>query len=665
MSNIPLPPVNTLVNIQPVGVSATSQNSSQPPTALSNLANGTLVTGFVVQRDTHNQPILRTEFGDVLVNTSLFLKTGTEVVLRVDSSQPNHARIISINGQTPEAFAKIQATQSTSMNTDIVATSVSTELASTVPKPVSLAGMLLQMQPDKAIPTPLLEAALKTLGISRAAALDSIPVDIVIRALLKRTPTQEPASQQTNRTAAPLPSAQPPQPGYAGTEGIPALPAGARSPIQAISSQLNPLPDTPPFKPAAPSPLPETGQTQQAQPQTLPPLRPLPPQAMVQQQNILSSQSLPPDTADAQTASLPPKATTSAPKTEAATSQYQAELGNLARSINSNTPLPATYPTAPEQRLPGEPHPAFRNLIPSQPITITPQNTLRMEAQVIGQESGGDTILHTPLGIVKAFTAKPMPPGATATIEIRPSLSQPQQPGTLPSSLPEDMQEIAHLARDWPALTSLLTGMQKIDPALYQNLATHTLPTTGKTLTHGMLFFLAALKGGDMRTWLGNRVTEALESRQPELLRRLGIEFTGLQQASVESSNQGWMTTVIPIMHEQALHQARLFIRQEKEEEKSEAKGGQRFIIEVDLSQFGEMQFDGFVMKEGTRHQFDMIVRSIRPLPLEMQQDIRTLYDNAAQMSGFKGMLTFQSNRDQFVRPLSSMRKDTGSGILA
>ncbi|MFO0109740.1 MAG: hypothetical protein ACK52W_04300, partial [Alphaproteobacteria bacterium] len=109
MQNPVIPPVNAAITIQPLANAVASREGSIPP-ALQGLAVGALVKGFVVNRDAAKNPILRTPQGDLIVKSEIFLKTGSDVVVRVDPTQPSLARIITIDGLTPADYAlKAQA----------------------------------------------------------------------------------------------------------------------------------------------------------------------------------------------------------------------------------------------------------------------------------------------------------------------------------------------------------------------------------------------------------------------------------------------------------------------------------------------------------------------------------------------------------------------------
>lgn len=102
---LPIAPINATVSIQPLTVLAPNRDATQADTPLATLAPGTTVEGFVINRDTKNNPILRTPLGDFVVQSTVFIKTGSTVVLRVDPSQTSRAKIITVDGFTPQDYA--------------------------------------------------------------------------------------------------------------------------------------------------------------------------------------------------------------------------------------------------------------------------------------------------------------------------------------------------------------------------------------------------------------------------------------------------------------------------------------------------------------------------------------------------------------------------------
>jgi hypothetical protein len=85
--------------------------------------------------------------------------------------------------------------------------------------------------------------------------------------------------------------------------------------------------------------------------------------------------------------------------------------------------------------------------------------------------------------------------------------------------------------------------------------------------------------------------------------------------------------------------------------------------MEVDLSRMGSLQFDGFVKKQSKNTQFDLVIRSAQALREEDRHAIRSIYAEAAALTGFKGGLVFQIGHPFPIQPLEEMLKSERSYI--
>ncbi len=286
-----------------------------------------------------------------------------------------------------------------------------------------------------------------------------------------------------------------------------------------------------------------------------------------------------------------------------------------------------------------------------------------MAMTVIGHEANGATILHSPLGTIQAYLPQKLPVGTRVQAEVMPK----EQAGAAPTAaaplVDDSMQELTSLASDWKSLSDAVTFLQAGNPQLAAQL-TQQLPQAGPQLASGLLFFLAAVKNGDPRQWLGGRVMAALETTVPGIAGKLRADMTQLQQFSAEAPKGNWSVVMLPIMQDGQLEQARLFFRHDREPGEGLKKGGanHRFILEVDLSQLGSMQLDGFVRKAERKHQFDLVIRSARPLSPQVSNDIRTLFEDSVAAAGFGGYLAFQLGSQHFVRPMASVQAPASTG---
>src|SRR5271155_2260893 len=84
-------------------VQGNSGAGTQGITSLSGLTPGTILSGFIINRDLSGNPILRTDSGDITFSSNFFLNIGSEVSIRVENSLAGTlAHILTVNGQPPE-----------------------------------------------------------------------------------------------------------------------------------------------------------------------------------------------------------------------------------------------------------------------------------------------------------------------------------------------------------------------------------------------------------------------------------------------------------------------------------------------------------------------------------------------------------------------------------
>lgn len=588
------PPINNIVSITPLTTPPASRDATgSVPTQLQGVATGTLVEGFVVNRDAQSNPILRTAVGDVLVKSDVFIKTGSEVVFRVDPSQPGHARLLSIDGLPPQDYAAAntrgissdtvqnptQAAQQAGLGGKNVAAPIAALLVSTTP-----------LQPAVIAANPMLSAM----------AAGSAPL---MPGLLKLT---QGAQMQVKllQVALPVPGEAPEQPQ---TNAAPTTPPPLPKDTKDLSPQQMATANT--------AKIAMQGAQQPAAPHA---------QSVGQ---LVQQQALPPE--------IPHSGQQAA---TVATAKVQAQAASL--------PLPSTAsPTTPAA-----------TTSPAQPAVPK----AGIPAYVLGHEGDGATILQTPAGTLKSYLPQRLPVGTAVRIDLQVMPSQPQPLPGMPA--PVDAQNtVTTLAQQWPALDETL----KLFPSTHEvaRPLMQAMPEIGPKLVSGLLFFMAAVRTGDLRQWLGNRAVAALEARSPDLAARLKGDMAQLQTLLVDSPLQQWNSAMVPMLYQGQLEHARMFFRDDREGDAKARKKGvgeQRFIVEIDTSHLGEVQFDGFVRPGEKAKQFDLIVRSGVGLPADLQQQVRGTFETAMETSGMKGYLAFQQGSHHFVRPMASGNSASG-----
>jgi hypothetical protein len=226
------------------------------------------------------------------------------------------------------------------------------------------------------------------------------------------------------------------------------------------------------------------------------------------------------------------------------------------------------------------------------------------------------------------------------------------------------------LARGWPALEEALRILQPSDlqPA-GMTLGSHALPRPGPRFASTMLFFLAALRGGDLGAWLSATTAQALErAGRGDLVARLKQDFGRMSRLAAEPAPGEWRGYLVPVFDDGALSQVRLFVRRPESDPESDGEDGgpaaseraTRFVVEVAFSRLGELQLDGLI--QGRR--FDLILRSRAPLPEPLRRDITEIYEAAGAITGYRGQLVFQAAADWAPLPLDAMTAGAEAGVV-
>lgn len=294
------------------------------------------------------------------------------------------------------------------------------------------------------------------------------------------------------------------------------------------------------------------------------------------------------------------------------------------------------------------PNPATTSPAPT-PATSTTGTGLAAGTSISGTVTGstpsGHPIVQTKAGVFSLTTQTVVPRGSEVTLEVVNAPSPPlQKPGT-----PPPLHQTLFTSRQWPALEEIVQVIQETNPAAAQQIVNSFVPQPTATLSAAVLFFLSALRGGELRGWLGDDTLRLVEKARPNLIGRISDDFTSLARMADEPAGSDWRVALIPINTGAELEQIRLLLRRHanEEEEEDAGKSDTRFVIDVELSKFGRIQMDGLVRNKGKS--LDLIVRSQDPFPESMNDDIRTIFQDAADLTGLKGSVSFQAAPPDFI----------------
>ncbi len=437
----------------------------------------------------------------------------------------------------------------------------------------------------------------------------------------------------TSNTASPPAT----MPMTASVPASPALPAGAHTPVathmpiastpiapvsaantpaQAVIASAMPSPSSTASSTVVPSPQIATppahatgisATVSNATPSPIPPLVP------------------PPPAAPSPLASAPPVLLTPTPAS-AATPSAPAPLTHADSTIAPQISSPAAITSPPTRTAPSAP-------------TIT--------ATVLEGSATTGFTLHSAIGTLRLMSPHPLPVGTQIQFELEYVLPP------AASSVATGHNTTAEIsAGRRAALEELVTLPLPAAAAIPEaaGFQPRLIPKAGKELTTELVFLMSALKGGDLRKWLGDNHLRKLEDTKADMLRRISAEFATMRSTlGDESEPTRWTMYQLPFATGAGIEPLRLYHRESREKDKdtkTRGESGQHFIVDVTFTRIGILQLDGFVKKSSARHSFDLVVRSERPLDDELKQGIREIFQEAGQITGFDGGVSFRHGQD-------------------
>lgn len=169
----------------------------------------------------------------------------------------------------------------------------------------------------------------------------------------------------------------------------------------------------------------------------------------------------------------------------------------------------------------------------------------------------------------------------------------------------------------------------------------------GARFTTPVLFFLAALRGGDIGAWMGERNANLLrDDGKTDLLARLTRGFSALSKSfsePVQVQGGEWRSASLPLLFGPDLTRLQFHIRdyhgREEQDDDMLARPSRRVVIDFSLSRMGDMQLDSLLF-EG---RMDTMLRTEHPFSDRMRQDLRQRYTSVMRGIGYQGALDFQS----------------------
>ncbi len=308
-----------------------------------------------------------------------------------------------------------------------------------------------------------------------------------------------------------------------------------------------------------------------------------------------------------------------------------------------------------------------RIVLASSPLTIT--------APVIGMmPETHHSVLAVPVPgrpqpilFAMPFATPDLPPGTAVELAILPGSASPlaQPLAAAAAILPAPPWQI-FTGFDWPAFDDMQQVLQQqifVQMAQGQTAAPHAVipaPASPAQVPAAALFFIAAVRAGDMAGWLGEKTIDALRrAGREDIIGRLGRDFSGLQRSDVDPVAQDWRAMSVPLSWQNEIHKMMIYYRRDERDQDKDGgkKKDARFIIEISPPRMGLVQLDGLHRAK----KLDLIVRTQKVMGPAMKQALRRLWVKALEQTDLSGEISFQSKPEQFVK----IEISAGQGILS
>ncbi|MAF48663.1 MAG: hypothetical protein CMM10_10385 [Rhodospirillaceae bacterium] len=288
----------------------------------------------------------------------------------------------------------------------------------------------------------------------------------------------------------------------------------------------------------------------------------------------------------------------------------------------------------------------------------SPQTLQDSRAAIAGTVTGagpaGTPQVQTPVGTLSMNGVARLPLGTNLVLDITPA------PTSGKSILPQNASAAFAQVREWPSLEQAINQLRAAPTDMAQTFNRGQLPQANNRLAANILFYLGALRGGDIQGWMGNSIN-LLDQSQPDLAGRVREDFALLARTFNESPQNDWRTLIIPFINGYSLEPVQMHMRgQSANADGNGSEEASRFLVDINLSRLGRIQMDGLVKSKGRK--FDLIFRTETPLPARMRIDISRIFHEFAEIAGIRGGVTFQANARFIEVPIASLdgRRELG-----
>lgn len=201
----------------------------------------------------------------------------------------------------------------------------------------------------------------------------------------------------------------------------------------------------------------------------------------------------------------------------------------------------------------------------------------------------------------------------------------------------------------WPAVEEVLQSLNAAAPAAARAVLNVTpSPANPAQFGPAALFFIAAIRGGDITQWLGDKAQDILRTAgKSGALNRLSQEGSLLNRIASEPAGQDWRALNVPMFYEGDLQKMALYYKHERDAEGDENSSikGTRFVFDLALDRMGKVQLDGLFRAS----RLDLVIRTEENFSEATRAEMRRIYARGLRDTGVSGELSFQNQPESWV----------------
>ncbi len=247
-----------------------------------------------------------------------------------------------------------------------------------------------------------------------------------------------------------------------------------------------------------------------------------------------------------------------------------------------------------------------------------------------------------------------IPSGTILNLESIPSTVQVQSqaaPNVIASTPPLPVSFFL-TPETWGSLQDIQTTLHQHAPQVAQTFGNIIpSPSAPQQMGAAALFFLAAMRSGDVQSWLGEKAIDILKRvGKGDLITKLGGDMSSLARLNGESAGAEWRMLSLPMAWQNEIHKVVVHYRKEDDREQQDEKksgGTTRFVMDLNLSNIGKVQLDG-LFKAGEKR-LDAILRTEQSFSQAMKTEMRRIYKDALDETEITGELSFQDTPEHWV----------------